>query len=54
MVAIVDPNGAGKSTLVKPLCRFYDPENGKIEIDGRDLRDFAVEDLRRLITHTGH
>jgi ATP-binding cassette subfamily B protein len=50
IVAIVGPNGAGKSTLLKLLCRFYDPDNGRIEIDGRDLRDFATDDLRKLIT----
>lgn len=50
IVAIVGPNGAGKSTLLKLLCRFYDPDNGRIEIDGRDLRDMPVENLRRLIT----
>jgi ATP-binding cassette subfamily B protein len=50
VVAIVGPNGAGKSTLVKLLCRFYDPESGRITVDGVDLRDFAVEDLRRAIT----
>jgi len=50
IVALVGPNGAGKSTLLKLLCRFYDPDGGKIEIDGRDLRDFAADDLRRLIT----
>ena len=47
IVAIVGPNGAGKSTLLKLLCRFYDPDAGTIEIDGRDLKDFAVDDLRR-------
>jgi ATP-binding cassette, subfamily B, bacterial len=50
VVAIVGPNGAGKSTLVKLLCRFYDPETGSITIDGTDLRNFAVDDLRRQIT----
>ena len=50
VVAIVGPNGAGKSTLLKLLCRFYDPDDGKIEIDGRDLRDFGTDDVRRLIT----
>lgn len=50
IVAIVGPNGAGKSTLLKLLCRFYDPDNGRIEIDGRDLRELPVENLRRLIT----
>src|SRR5689334_4045662 len=50
IVAIVGPNGAGKSTLLKLLCRFYDPGEGSITIDGRDLKHFAIEDLRRLIT----
>jgi ATP-binding cassette, subfamily B, bacterial len=50
IVAIVGPNGAGKSTLLKLLCRFYDPDNGKIEIDGRDLKDLATDELRRLVT----
>ncbi len=50
IVAIVGDNGAGKSTLIKLLCRFYDPESGSIEIDGTDIREFPVEDLRRLIT----
>jgi ATP-binding cassette subfamily B protein len=49
-VAIVGDNGAGKSTLIKLLCRFYDPHAGAVEIDGVDLRAFAVEDLRRQIT----
>jgi len=50
VVAIVGPNGAGKTTLLKLLCRFYDPSAGRIEIDGIDIRDFAVEDVRRLST----
>ena len=50
VVAIVGPNGAGKSTLVKLLCRFYDPEHGAVEIDGVDLRTFAVDDIWRLLT----
>jgi ATP-binding cassette subfamily B protein len=50
VVAIVGDNGAGKSTLIKLLCRFYDPEAGTIEIDGVDIRQFAIADLRRLIT----
>jgi ATP-binding cassette subfamily B protein len=50
VVAIVGPNGAGKSTLIKLMCRFYDPEEGRIEIDGTDIRDFSLEGLRSLIT----
>jgi ATP-binding cassette, subfamily B, bacterial len=49
-IAIVGDNGAGKSTLLKLLCRLYDPESGWIEIDGIDIRKFAVSDLHRLIT----
>jgi ATP-binding cassette subfamily B protein len=49
-VAIVGANGAGKSTLIKLLCRFYDPESGHITIDGIDVRDLSIRDLRRLIT----
>ncbi len=50
IAALVGPNGAGKTTLVKLLCRFYDPDAGRIELDGADLRSFSIEDLRRLIT----
>ncbi|HET7288143.1 MAG TPA: ABC transporter ATP-binding protein, partial [Pyrinomonadaceae bacterium] len=50
IVAIVGPNGAGKSTLLKLLCRFYDPDDGAIEIDGLNLKDIALDDLRRMIT----
>jgi ATP-binding cassette subfamily B protein len=50
IVAIVGANGAGKSTLVKLLCRFYDPEAGGIELDGVDIRNLSIRDLRRLIT----
>lgn len=50
IIAIVGANGAGKSTLVKLLCRFYDPQAGHIKMDGVDLRDYSVEELRRMIT----
>jgi ATP-binding cassette subfamily B protein len=50
IVAIVGDNGAGKSTLIKLLCRFYDPESGSIHLDGIDIREFSVKQLRRLIT----
>jgi ATP-binding cassette subfamily B protein len=50
IVAIVGPNGAGKSTLIKLLCRFYDPEDGRIELDNTDLKEIPTQHLRRLIT----
>ncbi|NJL65140.1 MAG: ABC transporter ATP-binding protein [Methylacidiphilales bacterium] len=50
IVAIVGENGAGKSTLVKLLCRFYDPEAGRITIDGVDIRDIATAELRQLFS----
>jgi ATP-binding cassette subfamily B protein len=49
LVALVGPNGAGKSTLLKLLCRFYDPEAGRITLDGIDLRDLSQEELRGRI-----
>lgn len=45
-LALVGENGAGKTTLVKLLCRLYDPDEGRILLDGRDLRDYDVEALR--------
>ena len=50
VTAIVGHNGAGKSTLIKLLCRFYDPQQGRILLDGRDLRDFDPQEVRRNIT----
>jgi ATP-binding cassette subfamily B protein len=50
VVAIVGPNGAGKSTLIKLACRFYDPDGGRITLDGVELRDLPLETLRRQIT----
>jgi ATP-binding cassette subfamily B protein len=48
-VAIVGRNGAGKSTLIKLICRLYDPTDGRILLDGVDLRDIDPTDVRRLI-----
>jgi ATP-binding cassette, subfamily B, bacterial len=50
VAAIVGPNGAGKSTLIKLLCRFYDPEAGRVEINGVDLRELSTDTLRSRIT----
>ncbi|MCI8626242.1 MAG: ABC transporter ATP-binding protein [Lachnospiraceae bacterium] len=46
MVAIVGPTGAGKTTMVKLLMRFYDVNQGKILLDGQDVRDFNRSELR--------
>ena len=46
MLALVGENGAGKTTLVKLLARLYDPDEGRILLDGRDLREYDLEDLR--------
>lgn len=48
-VAIVGPTGAGKTTLVKLLMRFYDLNDGRITIDGRDIREFSRAGLREHI-----
>ena len=47
--AVVGATGAGKSTLVKLLLRFYDPNKGRVTLDGRDVREVRLEDLRRAI-----
>ena len=49
MVALVGPSGAGKSTVFDLLLRFYDPTAGAIAVDGVDVREYALEDLRREI-----
>ncbi|MEP7028124.1 MAG: ABC transporter ATP-binding protein, partial [Candidatus Eisenbacteria bacterium] len=47
-VALVGPSGAGKSTIADLLPRFYDPTGGRITLDGHDMRDLRLADLRPL------
>jgi ATP-binding cassette subfamily B protein len=49
VLALVGENGAGKTTLVKLLARLYDPDEGRILLDGRDLRDYDLDQLRANI-----
>jgi ATP-binding cassette subfamily C protein CydC len=52
-VALVGPSGAGKTTVVNLLLRFLDPEQGRITLAGRDLREYRQEDVRRAIAVAG-
>ncbi len=49
-IALVGENGAGKTTLIKLLCRFYDPTMGSITLDGIDLREMCIKDIRKEIS----
>ncbi|MDB5847577.1 MAG: transporter, partial [Rhodoferax sp.] len=49
MIGLVGHSGSGKSTLVNLICRFYDVSDGAIQLDGTDIRRFAVADYRRHI-----
>jgi len=53
VVALVGPSGGGKSTVVSMLERFYDPNSGKITLDGVDLKDINVPHLRSSIGYVG-
>ncbi len=46
-IAIVGPTGAGKSTIINLLMRFYDVDDGEILVDGKDIRDIPLEELRK-------
>ena len=48
-IALVGPSGAGKSTLINMLCRFQDPTSGSIYIDGVDMKEFSLKELREAI-----
>lgn len=49
-IALVGENGSGKTTLIKLLCRLYDPTDGRITVDGTDLRDLDITNLREQIS----
>lgn len=49
MVAVVGPSGSGKSTLSRMLLRFYDPQQGRILIDGQDIRELKLDSLRAVM-----
>src|SRR6202012_3516563 len=51
MVGVVGPTGSGKSTIVSLIPRFYDPSSGNVKIDGHDLRDVKIRDLRSQIAY---
>jgi ABC-type multidrug transport system fused ATPase/permease subunit len=45
-IAIIGPNGCGKSTLMNLVPRFYDPTHGSVTVDGTDIREFRLRELR--------
>ncbi|HNO32045.1 MAG TPA: ABC transporter ATP-binding protein, partial [Anaerolineales bacterium] len=49
MIALVGPTGGGKSTIVNLLCRFYEPQQGRIRINGRDYTDYTLESIHNKI-----
>jgi ATP-binding cassette, subfamily B, bacterial MsbA len=53
-IALVGPSGAGKTTLAHLLIRLYDPRSGKIRIDGHNLRDLRIAQLRKKIGFVSH
>ena len=49
VLALVGPSGAGKTTVTNLVARFYDPQKGRVKLDGRDIRDIRLQDYRSLI-----
>ena len=52
-IALLGPSGAGKSTVTNLLLRFLDPEQGRVTLAGRDLREYRQEDVRRVVSVAG-
>ena len=48
-MALVGPTGSGKTTVIRLLCRLYEPQQGRILLDGRDIRSIPIADLRRQL-----
>ncbi|WP_297323389.1 ABC transporter ATP-binding protein, partial [uncultured Bartonella sp.] len=53
MTALVGPSGSGKSTMINLIMRLYDPQEGRILIDGQDIRDVSFKSLRQLMSYVG-
>ncbi len=49
MVALVGPSGAGKTSIANLICRFYDPVDGRVSVDGHDLQQIKLNSLRRQV-----
>lgn len=49
VTALVGPSGGGKTTLARLIYRHYDPQSGRVLLDGRDLRDYRLRDFRRFL-----
>jgi ATP-binding cassette, subfamily C, bacterial CydC len=52
-IALLGPSGSGKTTAANLLVRFLDPDEGRVTLDGRDLREYRLEDVRRAIAVAG-
>ncbi|NLE45919.1 MAG: ABC transporter ATP-binding protein [Chloroflexi bacterium] len=50
IVALVGPSGAGKTSIANLICRFYDPTDGRVLIDGHDVRHVQIDSLRRQVS----
>ncbi|MDR1536560.1 MAG: ABC transporter ATP-binding protein/permease [Clostridiales bacterium] len=50
MIAVVGPTGVGKTTIVSLIERFYDPQMGEVRLDGRNIKEYSLESLRRQIS----
>jgi ABC-type multidrug transport system fused ATPase/permease subunit len=49
VVALVGPSGAGKTSIANLICRFYDPDRGRVLVDGHDLREVQIQSLRQQV-----